>query len=576
MLHAKSDRIESSSAAVAKPWRWPVRLARRGVAGLGLAMVAAFVLPVLAAQLPTRVSVDAPAVILAPDDPITVASPLVGSSVVEVSLREDRRGIDGEIVGRRWVPVELAPSETGGRTGIWSLAEVRTAEGAGPLTYDAQYLLRVSTRAKEWALPWPRDAVTTKEYSFSTLTTPQLHAAEGVVRLRYQRPLELHWNAPVRTLAVETVPAVPVSSWVDPVRPNVAYVDLSRAEPGAVYEVRPVGAVGANEAPLNSSPVVRVETAKAPMPLGEQATIEGGDRIVLPWDRELASFEYRITPAVASEATVSPDDRRVSFIALRNPRQGQEYAVTVTGGAGATGAPIAAGYAFTVATPDPLEVVEIAPRRNAYGVEVERPFSITFAEAIANPAAAEAAIAIEPAVPGRFEWPEPNRLEFVPRDGWPYLADIEVTVRPGPELLRGASGSYLEEPFSWTFRTRPNKLIEVDLSRQVLILYEAGRPAFTTPVATGVRYAETPTGWYLINFKLPATRMRGVNPSGTRYDIPNVPWVMSFLGDYTIHAAPWRSTFGFPQSNGCVSMSTAAAKHVYDWSPVGTPVWIHY
>jgi lipoprotein-anchoring transpeptidase ErfK/SrfK len=55
-----------------------------------------------------------------------------------------------------------------------------------------------------------------------------------------------------------------------------------------------------------------------------------------------------------------------------------------------------------------------------------------------------------------------------------------------------------------------------------------------------------------------------------------VPWVMPFMGDYTFHGAPWRQAWGVPLSNGCVSMPTANAKYVYDWTPVGTIVNIHY
>ena len=72
------------------------------------------------------------------------------------------------------------------------------------------------------------------------------------------------------------------------------------------------------------------------------------------------------------------------------------------------------------------------------------------------------------------------------------------------------------------------------------------------------------------------TRMRGTNPDGHSYDIPDVPWVMPFMGDYTFHGAPWRQAWGVPLSNGCVSMPTENAKFVYDWTPVGTSVNIHY
>jgi lipoprotein-anchoring transpeptidase ErfK/SrfK len=67
-----------------------------------------------------------------------------------------------------------------------------------------------------------------------------------------------------------------------------------------------------------------------------------------------------------------------------------------------------------------------------------------------------------------------------------------------------------------------------------------------------------------------------VYPDGRSYDVADVPWVLPFMGDYTFHGAPWRHNWGTPLSNGCVSMPTAAAKRVYDWTPVGTQVTIHY
>jgi lipoprotein-anchoring transpeptidase ErfK/SrfK len=51
---------------------------------------------------------------------------------------------------------------------------------------------------------------------------------------------------------------------------------------------------------------------------------------------------------------------------------------------------------------------------------------------------------------------------------------------------------------------------------------------------------------------------------------------MPFSGDYTIHGAYWRPVFGRPGSDGCVSLSDANAKIVYDWSEEGTPIHIHF
>ena len=66
-----------------------------------------------------------------------------------------------------------------------------------------------------------------------------------------------------------------------------------------------------------------------------------------------------------------------------------------------------------------------------------------------------------------------------------------------------------------------------------------------------------------------------MNPNGSRYDIPDVHWVMAFYGDYTIHGAYWRARFGTPGSAGCVSLTDPNAKIVFNWTPEGTPVIIH-
>jgi lipoprotein-anchoring transpeptidase ErfK/SrfK len=75
---------------------------------------------------------------------------------------------------------------------------------------------------------------------------------------------------------------------------------------------------------------------------------------------------------------------------------------------------------------------------------------------------------------------------------------------------------------------------------------------------------------------MPQTRMRGTNVDGSRYDIPDVKWVLAFQGDYTIHGVYWRSGFGRPASNGCVGLTDEDAKALFEWAPEGTRIKIHY
>jgi hypothetical protein len=119
------------------------------------------------------------------------------------------------------------------------------------------------------------------------------------------------------------------------------------------------------------------------------------------------------------------------------------------------------------------------------------------------------------------------------------------------------------------------RVIDVNLSDQTLRLFEGGAEVFRTPVATGIAGAETPTGTFAVQYRMDRARFQGTYPDGRRYDVPEVPWILAFSGDYTIHAAPWRSQFGQVGSNGCVTMPLEAARYVYDWAEVGTPIHIH-
>ncbi len=88
-------------------------------------------------------------------------------------------------------------------------------------------------------------------------------------------------------------------------------------------------------------------------------------------------------------------------------------------------------------------------------------------------------------------------------------------------------------------------------------------------------HVDTPLGEFNVQYKMPTARFQGTNVSGVRYDIPDVKWVLAFMGDYTIHGSYWRSGFGAPASNGCVSLSDDDAKAVFDWAPEGTRIKIH-
>jgi lipoprotein-anchoring transpeptidase ErfK/SrfK len=108
-------------------------------------------------------------------------------------------------------------------------------------------------------------------------------------------------------------------------------------------------------------------------------------------------------------------------------------------------------------------------------------------------------------------------------------------------------------------------------SPESLNLWHNGRTVYTTPVNTGISVAPTATGTYPVFEHVPVTTMTGVNPDGTPYSDPGIPWVSYFNGGDALHGFI-RASYGFPQSLGCVEMPYANAARVYPFTPIGTLV----
>ncbi len=88
-----------------------------------------------------------------------------------------------------------------------------------------------------------------------------------------------------------------------------------------------------------------------------------------------------------------------------------------------------------------------------------------------------------------------------------------------------------------------------------------------TVVSSGKASTPTVTGRFAVYHKLDSQRMTGPD-----YDLPGVPWVMYFYGDYAIHGAYWHNSFGVPTSHGCVNLTVEDAQALYNWASEGTEV----
>ncbi len=154
-----------------------------------------------------------------------------------------------------------------------------------------------------------------------------------------------------------------------------------------------------------------------------------------------------------------------------------------------------------------------------------------------------------------------------------YQADRGLRVTGEPNSPTWASVLYDEtndrrdrQPYTWVSVS--------ESSPETLELHRGHRVVFTTPVNTGVPGAETAQGSFPIYARYVSTTMSGTDVDGTKYVVPDVPWVNYFNGGDAVHGYP-RASYGFPQSNGCVELPIEAAHTVFGMLAIGDIVVVH-
>jgi L,D-transpeptidase catalytic domain len=134
------------------------------------------------------------------------------------------------------------------------------------------------------------------------------------------------------------------------------------------------------------------------------------------------------------------------------------------------------------------------------------------------------------------------------------------------KLIDGAiAGKRLTSGYSYVYVHR-----EVP---ETLTLWHDGHTVLTSPANTGISGAETELGTFPVFEHLPETTMSGTNPDGSHYEDPGIKWVSYFNGGDALHNFN-RSSFGTPQSLGCVELPLDDSAQIYPYTPIGTLVTI--
>lgn len=115
------------------------------------------------------------------------------------------------------------------------------------------------------------------------------------------------------------------------------------------------------------------------------------------------------------------------------------------------------------------------------------------------------------------------------------------------------------------------KWIEINLSTSIVTAWQGASRVRDLVASLGKPWTPTPPGRFAVQTKYVATPM-----SGPGYYLPSVPHTMYFYKGYAIHGAYWHNNFGQAMSHGCVNLSLPDAEWLYYWTPLQTPVTIHW
>lgn len=216
--------------------------------------------------------------------------------------------------------------------------------------------------------------------------------------------------------------------------------------------------------------------------------------------------------------------------------------------------------------------------------EAPRSDETSAATALAAEPTNPAAIPLAPS-PGRFTWRYPRipaQLSSLWTTGtWNMVTQGAVMAFEADHglAINGAQssqlwGALLDAVARRAATTRPYSYVLItETDPETLYVWSAGRVVYHSLTNTGISVAPTDLGTWPVYLRFTSVTMSGTNPDGSHYSDPGVPWVSYFHGGDAVHGF-WRSSWGFPQSLGCVELPIQNAAIVYPYDTYGTLVTV--
>lgn len=286
-----------------------------------------------------------------------------------------------------------------------------------------------------------------------------------------------------------------------------------------------------------------------------------------------------LTPKVAGQWV--RNGASLSFVGALLPRS--QVAVTVPGGAG--GMVGANGVRLATAVVDRFEVGDgsVLRLQQLLSLLGYSPLAWTPSGPAIPPAdaAAQAAAAFTPP-PGAFTWRQA---------GWPaelisrWAPGVNGTLTKGlvmafeadhglsPDGVAGSQvwAAVLQAVAAHQLSTGGYTYAVASKAQpETLTIWHDGQQVLHSPANTGISQAPTVDGTFPVYERLRSQVMKGTNPDGSSYADP-VQYVAYFNGGDAVHYIP-RSSFGYPQSLGCVELPLSVAAQAWPYLAVGSLV----
>jgi lipoprotein-anchoring transpeptidase ErfK/SrfK len=216
------------------------------------------------------------------------------------------------------------------------------------------------------------------------------------------------------------------------------------------------------------------------------------------------------------------------------------------------------------AAPGPVAIANISPSPGQV-VGVAMPVTVTFAEPVADRAAAERSFSItSPNAPqGNFVWLKNDVVQWNPSSYWPAHSTIALSVGGAKTSFEaGASVVGVADIDAHTFTVSIDGQVARDMPASM------GKPKHPTPVGSFTALEkQSPVIMDSRTIGIPLSDPEGYKL--TVYNAVRVTW-----GGVYVHSAPWSvaSQGNSNVSHGCINLSPDNAAWYYDQVNIGDPI----